>query len=315
MLNRRQLRVRVLHMLYAYQNDGEDTNLKLWKKKLHGMVDTVEKEFYFIAYIISQLSLLEEADVKQRADKWVPTEEDKRAIAKMAENPFIKVLQESSDLAYHVKKHKLAHHEDASVVRSIFREVKKSSHYREYLASENDPQKDRKFLVAVFNHYILPNELFQQHFEEIFITWPVDEETVEVLVNKFLKNFPYQVETPPDLYQYPPSWDEDMKFMEQLFEVTLKSGDEFSDFVANKSKNWDVERLAVLDNIILKMAISEFLYFESIPVKVSLNEYIDISKNFSTPKSKKFVNGVLDKILKSFKDEGKIKKTGRGLQE
>jgi N utilization substance protein B len=162
---------------------------------------------------------------------------------------------------------------------------------------------------------ILKSPGIEQIFEEKFINWPVDKDVLQALVAKTFKNFSSTVPADNKLAQICPNWDEDRPYLIDLFKKVIVFEKEYQELIALKTKNWDSERIALMDTLLMRMAITELIHFSSIPIKVTMNEYIEISKEFSTPKSNSFINGILDKILVDLKASGKVQKVGRGLLE
>jgi transcription antitermination factor NusB len=150
-------------------------------------------------------------------------------------------------------------------------------------------------------------------FEEKFINWSVDKDVLQALVAKTFKNFSSTNPEENNLAEICPNWDEDRSFLIDLLKKVISFEKEYQELIAQKTKNWDSERIALMDTLLMRMAITELIHFSTIPIKVSMNEYIEISKDYSTPKSNSFINGILDKILADLKSAGKVRKTGKGL--
>lgn len=162
---------------------------------------------------------------------------------------------------------------------------------------------------------ILKSSLAEQVFEDKFIFWPVDRDVLQALIAKTFKNFASEDAKQNHLAEITGNWIEDRDFVVNLFDQSIRFDKPYQELIAAKTQNWEPERIAMMDTLLMKMAITEFINFTSIPVKVTINEYLEISKEFSTPKSNSFINGILDKILIDLKAENKIKKIGRGLIE
>lgn len=185
--------------------------------------------------------------------------------------------------------------------------------YQEYLKTENpDFEADKKICIYIYKNLLFKNDLFDAYMESNDISWSEDKHILKSMTVKTFKNIEEKDQViNPILLSH--NWEEDREFFRKLFEGTVNHDKEYEKLIADKSKNWDIDRIAIMDKIILKMALCEMIHFPSIPVKVSINEYIELSKNFSTPKSKKFVNGILDVLSEELKSQGVIKKSGRGL--
>jgi N utilization substance protein B len=157
--------------------------------------------------------------------------------------------------------------------------------------------------------------LAEQVFEDKFLYWPVDRDVLQALIAKTFKNFSNDNPKLNKLAEVTGNWEEDREFIIDLFQQSIRYDKEYQEMISKKTQNWEPERIAMMDTLLMKMAIAEFVNFASIPVKVTINEYLEISKEFSTPKSNSFINGILDKILYELKADNTIKKAGRGLIE
>src|SRR5690606_34524190 len=228
---------------------------------------------------------------------------------------IIKLIAENSTFNEIIEKKKLNYwYLDSDYVTIIFNELKEQDWYQEYLylpkASLSD---DRNLVLRLYKEVIAPNDKLYEYLEDKRLTWIDDFPLVNTAIVKMLgklseKNASEQLV--PDLYKN----EEDREYALQLFRKVILNEDKLNAQIEGKTPNWDQERIAEVDMIILKMGIAEFLFFPSIPVRATINEYLEVSKEYSTPKSSIFVNGILDKIVKEFSEEGKLNKIGRGLQ-
>lgn len=201
-------------------------------------------------------------------------------------------------------------------VKSWFKDiVKKDEDFAEYRRAANpDFEKDKEIVEHLIKQIIFKEEVILSFFEEKDIRWVENKAIIRSLVTRTVRDL--EEDSDPKQFNLPDfsnNWEEDKEFFEKIFDTSISNDKDYSEIIGAKTKNWEIDRLAVTDQIILKMAISEMLNFRSIPVKVTINEYIELSKNYSTPKSKQFINGILDVISNEFKNEGRLKKTGRGL--
>jgi transcription antitermination protein NusB len=199
------------------------------------------------------------------------------------------------------------------LIKSLFKDIESSKKYKEYTTSGEDSyREDRDFLISVYTHEILASEQLEQVLEEQNIYWNDDLDIIINMIVKTLQPIPEDINQKPELM--PKFKDkEDEEYGLSLLTKTIMAHDKNMKIIRRFSKNWDVERIAVIDTLILSLAITELTQFPAVPVKVTFNEYIEIAKQYSTNKSSVFINGVLDKILKSLKKQKKIRKTGRGL--
>lgn len=311
MLNRRHLRIKGFQALYAYQQ-AENRDVKASEKQLLQAVHVVHDAYIYLLQLSLELALFEETAVAEKSNKHLPTAEDLSSSAVLMKNKFIAQLEK--DLAFQklVKAYKVNWNGEEVLFREILTQLKSDEPYLAYAKIETPTLKeDQDFMQFLFKKVLFKFPLLEQHLEEKYLNWPVDAETIESMILKTIKAFKLQSEL--DLLPITANWEEDRVFISDLFNQTIKNENEYNELIANKTQNWDVERIALVDTILMKMAITEFVHFQSIPTKVTMNEYIDISKEFSTPKSKGFINGILDKILIELKEKRQINKSGRGL--
>ncbi|HRD40268.1 MAG TPA: transcription antitermination factor NusB, partial [Bacteroidia bacterium] len=198
------------------------------------------------------------------------------------------------------------------LVRKLFTEIRNSEDYKSYMAGgENTVKEDRDFLVNLILNHLGEHDLLNHLFEDKNIHWADDTFLAFNSVIRTFETFEGKFVLMPLLKDE----EDDTKFVSSLFRKTIQYNSSYEELIKNHTKNWEMDRIASMDMLLMKMAIAEILHIPSVPVKVSLNEYIDISKEYSTPNSKTFVNGVLDKIIAELKRDNKIEKAGRGLQE
>lgn len=315
MLNRRHLRVKALQVLYSYQQ-SEVKDIIPFEKALIQSVDKVNEMYIFLLSLLVEVADYSIKDADERANKHLPSEEDLNASAKLHDNLFINELRQNPDYQAAVKKYKISWDFDPEISKSIFISLKATPEYNNYLnLSEHTLHTDKDIIKYIFKKLILKSPGIEQIFEEKFINWPVDKEVLQALVAKTFKNFSHDDSIDNKLAVVCPNWDEDRPFILDLFKKVIAFEAEYQDLIAQKTKNWDSERIALMDTLLMRMAITELIHFPSVPVKVSMNEYIEIAKEFSTPKSNSFINGILDKILADLKTAGKVRKVGKGLIE
>ncbi|MEO0311288.1 MAG: hypothetical protein RIQ89_945 [Bacteroidota bacterium] len=310
MLNRRLLRIKVLQSLYAFfQSDSDD--LGKAEQELFKSIELVYSLYIYLLLLCDEIINADRIDYEDASTKYFPTAEERNLDKRLFNSEFGKAIANNLRLKDTAKNRILTWQKDNELVRKLFLSIKRSETYQGYLKNAKMSEKD--FVLQLLAQHLLENELVRSHIEEQNITWLDDFDFVCAIVYKQLQLF-YQQKT-LDLFELYKDAEDDKKFVKELFAKTILKSTEYDEIIAEKIKNWDMERLAVMDNLILKMAIAELINFENIPIKVTINEYIDISKDFSTPRSKQFINGVIDKIAIEFKANGKIVKTGRGLKE
>jgi len=315
MLNRRQLRVKVLQTLYAY-NLSEDKSVKAFEKNLLGSVDDVYETYIWLLALLSESAEYALIDADERANRYIPSEEDLNVSTKIHSNKFIVALRENKEFQREVKKYAASWSFDPEVSKTVYNILREKPEYEEYLKSEDSTIRAEKDIVKfIYKKIIKVTPAVDQVFEDKFINWPVDKDVLDAMVAKTFSNFQSEVGDENKLAKISPDWAEDRDFIVSLFNKVIAFDDEFQGYITEKTKNWEADRIALIDILLMKMALTELVHFPSIPVKVTMNEYIEIAKEFSTPKSNFFINGILDKILAELKAAGKVRKSGRGLIE
>jgi len=315
MLNRRHLRVKVLQALYAY-HQSDNKEIRQHEKNLLQSVEKVYEMYIWMLSLISEVVHYAATDAEERAHKHLPTADDLVPKLKILQNRFILSLNKNDEYLTAVKKYKISWSFEPELAKSLFIILKSSSEYQEYLDKTDDTlHSDKDVIKFIFKKVILKSMLAEQVFEDKFLFWPVDRDVLQALIAKTFKNFSNDNPKMNKLAEVTGNWDEDREFIIELFQQSIRHDAKYQEMISKKTQNWEPERIAMMDTLLMKMAIAEFINFTSIPVKVTINEYLEISKEFSTPKSNSFINGILDKILYELKADNTIKKIGRGLIE
>ncbi|HSI74887.1 MAG TPA: transcription antitermination factor NusB [Lunatimonas sp.] len=234
----------------------------------------------------------------------------------LSKNKVLVYLQTESPINSEFIRHHVHLDDWKEEIKQWFRDyVKPLEEYQQYIQIINPSfEEDQEVAQAILKKVIFKNDTILSFFHELDLNWTENKPVVRSLALKVLKNIDLQQPMPAEfLPELAINWEDDREFFKNIFNLTVDSEAEYSDLIAVKAKNWDIDRIALTDKVILSMALTEMVNFTSIPVKVTINEYIDISKTYSTPKSKQFVNGLLDVLAKELTDSGKIRKSGRGL--
>ncbi len=313
MLNRRHIRIKVMQTLYASKG-GESDNIKISEKFLLQSLDSMYDLF------IAQLSLLIEVHKKSKdildktQNKLLATKEEKNPNAKFINNEVLTLLSTNENLLELIEDQKEnLWYLDFEYIDVIFKSMLKSDVYKDYMSTKISTFKeDKTFIIDLFTEVIAPNDKLYDYFEDKRITWLDDLPVVNTAILKILKKVKASSEGKfftPKLYKDM----EDRDFGVDLLKKTTLNQTKFSEEIGSKTKNWDADRITKIDTVLMQMAICEFQRFPSIPVKVTINEYLEIAKEYSTPKSSNFINGILDKIVKEYTKEGNLNKIGRGL--
>ncbi|SFG74566.1 transcription antitermination factor NusB [Pedobacter insulae] len=315
MLNRRHLRIKALQNIFAWQMTEKKDSVSS-QKALMQSIDSVYEMYVRMLALIVDVTEYTANDAVERANKHLPTAEDLSPNQKLLHNKFAVVLKQNPEYSALVNKYQINWHSDPELVKSIFIKLKDTKEYAAYLAEEEETLESSKEIIKfIFRKVLLKNLNIIQAFEDKFINWPVDSEVMKGMIAKTLKNFTQEDPFKNKLTPISADWDEDSRFVKDLFAYTIKNDNAYQELIAERTKNWESERIALMDTILMKMAICELMNFPSIPVKVTINEYLELSKDYSTPKSNSFINGILDKILNDLKRTNSIKKLGRGLIE
>ena len=233
-----------------------------------------------------------------------------------AQNPLLAYLSLHEPLQQAIAKYGLSFEdgEEKANVKRWFRELAELEFFAEYQKKDAPSEEEhREVLLQLIKHFLFKNQSVGQYFEDLDLNWEENAEVLRSMLRKTIKSLPVDPEDSFELIDLSPNWEEDRMFFEELFDLTLEEDERTDTLVGEHAKNWELDRIAATDKIILKMAVTEMLHFPSVPVKVTINEYIEISKQYSTPKSKHFVNGMLDVIAEHLKTQGLIRKSGRGL--
>ncbi|MEE4286240.1 MAG: transcription antitermination factor NusB [Mariniphaga sp.] len=312
MISRRIIRTKVLQVLYAFYST-EEKSLNNAEKELFFCIRKTYDLYHYLLVLVIEIADYAEQRMEIKKNKHQPTYEDLHPNTKLISNQIIQQLRENRALHAYISQHKLSWVNHPGLIKELYLFLIESDFYKEYMNDKNRSfLDDRKFIDKVFNNIILVAEDLYEVLEEMSIYWNDDVEFTVSMISKTLKKF--NPNSGSDQNLLPMFKDQDDRdFAKNLLRKSIVNHDELRELIKEHSKNWDLDRIAFMDILIMQLAATEFLYFPSIPTKVSLNEYIELSKYYSTEKSRNFINGILDKTLKDLKILGKINKTGRGL--
>ncbi|MFI5149628.1 MAG: transcription antitermination factor NusB [Bacteroidia bacterium] len=316
MLNRRYLRIKVMQGLYTYFQ-SHSTDIPKGEQELIRSIDKVYDLYVLLLQFLVELRQVAESISEDAKGKKLPTAEDLNPNLRFIENPVLLQLEKNLSLAKGLNERKLNWSGQAEIIRRTFQAVRSSEEYIEYMsAASPDYDAHREFISQVFKRFVADSDQLDTYLEERSLYWPNDlNMAVAPMILKTLENFSADTDGSASLLPLYKDQPDDTNFVKELYRKTILHDKEAEAMIGEKTRNWEVERIAMMDVLLMKMAIAELLHFQSIPVKVSLNEYIEISKLYSTPKSKVFINGVLDKLVLDLKEKSLLVKTGRGLIE
>jgi len=313
MLNRRHLRIKVLQALYAYFQSNDEN----YRHTENELMQSVERIYdLYISYILTfpELKALAEHRMDESKKKLRPTEEDLNPNLKFVDNKLIALIEESKELRRISEERKVnwVGDEHQEMLRKILLTIRDSEVYIQHMNDEaRDFESDKMFVLDLFKAEIANSEIFYNYLEEKSIHWMDDIDLTCSMVLKTLKQA-VEGEKLEILPLYKPN-DDEQEFIRELLRKTISLNSENEKLIDDLTQNWELDRIAKMDIILMKMAITELQIFNNIPTKVTLNEYIEISKFYSTPKSNGFINGILDKAIDRLTADKKIKKIGRGL--
>jgi len=311
MINRRHIRVKVMQSVYAmHRSNNDDLNKEL--KFLNFSIQKMFDLYVLNILLLVEVQKLAAKKIELSKKKILATKEDLQPNTKFVDNKLIALLTDSVSLEGYVELNKLTNWtSDDEYVKIIFDELQKSDLYQKYMSTpETTFKKDRNFIVDFFKEIIAPNEKLADYYEDLMISWVDDIPFVNTWVVRSLSK---QKSNTPFILGAMYKDDDDKQFVADLFNKTVLNQHKYSEDIHAKTPNWETDRIADIDMILIKMAITEFLHFPSIPSRVTINEYIELAKDYSTNKSGYFINGVLDKLSKDYQESGKMVKIGRGL--
>jgi N utilization substance protein B len=302
-----------MQALYGFFN-AEDESIGKSEKELLFSINHFYELFLYQFLFLTEVFEIARKQIEDSKQKHRPTEQELNPNTRFIENLLLFALSENPKLKSQFEKRKISWIGENEIARRVFNNFKSGSEYEKYMNSvEKDFEKDKEIVAVLFKKYIAEFPPLVQFYEEKNIFWVDDIDIVNHILVKIIRSIK---EGAADKTFNELEWsidDEDREFGVGLFRKVIMSSEKYEKIISEKTINWEVERIAMMDILLMKMAVCELLEFPSIPVKVTLNEYIDLSKMYSTPKSSLFINGILDKLISDFKNASMIKKTGRGL--
>jgi len=314
MLTRRHIRVKVLQSIYSF-NQNKDRDLGVQEKFLWYSIEQMRDLYFVQLQLFVEIRKHAEVFRSRSKTRFIKDDDLSSKSTNFINNKLLLLIENHEEIAETVKKKKLNYWElDDEFVHAFFSKLRSKDWFQKYLAVENPSFKqDKDVVIKLFREIIAPSDKLYQFYEDKRLTWTDDFPLVNTTIVKLFRKINPNNSTSlliPELYK---GYD-DREFARELLLKVLLNDDTLSEAIKGKTPNWDQDRIAAIDMIILKMGIAEFLYFPSIPVRVTINEYLEIAKEYSTNKSSLFINGILDKQVKEYKKEGVLNKTGRGLR-
>jgi len=303
MISRRNIRVKVMQTLYTWSTQEGAGKPGEPQRLLQKHFDQSRDLLQYLLYFVSEVAAYAETDAYQRRSKHLPSVEDLNVNTKIAGNELLWTIREDVSVKAVWAADRPDHRIDRDLVKRTYLRLAESEAYRQYIEdSSRERRSEKAILDFIFEELMLPDEHFESHLEEHYSNWDDDGEMVVQLVKGFLQK-PGSFR----LDQFVSA--EKLQFARNLLATVLEKGEYLEQQIHPKLKNWDAERIAALDMILMKMGVAELLYFETIPPKVTINEYIELAKEYSTPQSGQFINGILDNIHKDLVQSGTLHKT------
>jgi N utilization substance protein B len=312
-LNRRHIRVKVMQSIYAMHQNGSDSIEKEEKFLLYS-IDNILDLYLTMLSSLMEIGKKEAIFIEKSGKKHITTSQERNPNKKFINNTILQILSENNSLSIALENRKINHWElNEDYIQILLDSIKNSNLYAKYMANTvNNFEEDKQFILDIFTELIVPNEKLYEFLEDNKLTW-IDD--IPVVNTQIIKQLKLIKSAKDEAFKVPKLFkdQEDQEFVTNLFRKTVLNERELAKEYVDKTPNWDSERIAEIDTIVLKMAICEFVKFPSIPVKVTINEYLEIAKEYSTPKSSIFINGILDNLVKEFEIANKLNKIGRGL--
>lgn len=313
MISRRSIRVKVMQTIFAHEIVHEE-GLEFATKMMQENVEkTIEINLVFLMYF-KEIARYVQVYAEQQRSKYLLTAEEKNVNENIAKSPIISYIHDSVVFNKLVKKYRIEDHLEPAIVKEYFFLLFESEVYKNYITKANPSlEDDKEVLTHLVKKILNKQESLLNHLEAYFLNVHDDTDLVCFSLKRSIKNF--SVENATNFELGISDWEEEKEYAFNLLKVTLNQSKEYDAMIEPKLKGWELDRISKIDIIIIKLAISEMLHFPNIPLKVTMNEYIDLCKLYSTPKSKEFVNGILDRIMKELAENNRILKSGRGLTE
>ena len=307
MINRVLIRLKVIQVVYAYyQNGGK--NVEAAEKELFYSLSKAYDLYNYLLLLMIEITRFADRRIDNRRHKLRPTYEDLNPNTRFIDNAFIAQLTANKQIEEFCKNQKRTWDDEGDFVKRLFGQIESSDIYQEYMAKETlTYEDDRELWRKLYRTFIAQNDEIDELLEEQSLYWNDDKSIVDTFVLKTIKRFEPEKGADQDLL---PEYrdDADKEFARKLFRNAINNAEAYRSLMEQNTKNWDMERLAFMDILIMQVALAEILSFPSIPTSVSLNEYVEVAKMYSTPKSGSFINGMLDTIVNQLKKENKLNK-------
>ncbi len=312
MITRRIIRIKILQIIFSYLF-SEGKTIDQSEKELFFSIEKFYDLYHKLLYFVVDLRRYAENKIEIARNKKAPTYEDLHPNTKFIDNQVINQIENNEALKRYIKSKKLGWSHKKDFLKNFYNRLVESDLFKQYMDNhERSYEEDKKMVIQIYSNFLADYDLLYQQLEEQSIYWNDEVDPIISMIIRTLMNLKADQQTGTPISPLFKK-EEDKEFARKLLRKTIMRYPEFDDLIKNNSENWDLERIAVMDILIMKMAITEMIEFPSIPTKVTLDEYIEIAKFYSTDKSNIFINGILDKVITQLKGENRIQKQGRGL--
>lgn len=317
MLYRRHLRIKALQSLYAYYSGGQE-DIFAGEKQLLLSINKIYELFIYQLSFLYEVKRFAETRIDERKKKFYPTEEEINPNLKFVNNGVFKYLETNIDFLKKEEIYKVNWADEQEMVRKFYDNLMDAGFYKNYMESETTSlEEDKKLIIKVIDRQLAPFEFLHSFYSEKSVYFVDGFDLVSILLIKFVDSISKKsnegTKMPPLIKTENDIVNSDLEFVKKLFRKVVLNNNDNDNLIKPNTKNWDYSRIPLLDLILIKMALTEFEYMDEVPVKVTLNEYIELTKYFSVPKSKTFINGILDKLIQELRENGRINKLGKGL--
>jgi N utilization substance protein B len=306
MISRRLLRIKTMQIIYAWLRNP-DGSIEQYNKELEKSIKSFEDLYYLFFQLLIEIHFYFLKEIERKKNKHLPTEEEKKPNMRFIENPAMQAIIESEEIQSYLKNNNIGWHEDGDLIKKLAKEIEASNFYNRYMVKEEEPdhKAHKEVIIEILTEIIAESDLLFEILEEKSVYWNDDIELVLSMNIRTIERIKrtYRLK-PMALFKN----ESDHKFTQDLFVKTTGQFRDHQKIIKETASNWELERIALMDKVIISMGISELTNFPAIPVRVTLNEYIELAKFYSTEKSNTFVNGVLDKIVMKLKTNKKLNK-------
>jgi transcription antitermination protein NusB len=311
MLSRRHIRIKVMQLLYAKSRDAQLSLSDVLRRYENYGKRSIELYLFNLQHVIEVARYAVRDDIQRKA-KYLPTDDDRRFTAKLFENEVLQGFLAHGTYEKAVKKFQMTGRTDDDTISNFYRKFLETDAYKAYLATDDSSVETHRNIILALYKFLMQSESFEEAMEDFSPSWIDDDTLILGATKKTLKAFPSDESF---IYDFNEEDKLTFAFGEELLTKTYNRNNDLLELIKPMLQNWEADRVATIDLILIKMAVCELTDFPTIPTKVTINEYVDISKMYSTDKSREFVNGILDRMMKKFKEDGTVKKEGRGLVE